>query len=189
MRRFGWQVILAVSLVLGSSILYLGHYAIFREPHDIYVFVSEHIAYIPVEVLLVTVVMHRLLTAFERRRREERGLEKVRFKGHTIISGWNENLGSIMENLISSQSNPEIVLVNSKAPEDMNQFRLKYKSGKISFVHGDFTSETILELANAPQADTIIVVTDTAQGDISGADQRAILATLAARRLSSNARI
>ena len=141
-------------------------------------------------VALVPIVTAKIATsAVTRRLMEGRGLEKIRARNHTLVCGWNEHLDSILDNLIDGQSPPEIVLVNSKAAEDMNQFLLKYKSEKVRFVYGDFTNEAVLELANARQASAIIVVTDTAQGSISDADQRAVLAALAARTVSPKARI
>jgi len=124
-----------------------------------------------------------------RQLREERGLEKVRNKEHTVICGWNEHVETILEGIIARQEHPEVVLVNSLTPEKINQVLLKYKSIKPRFVHGDFTSEAILELANVRQAATVIILSDTAQGDISGADERAILGTLAVRTMNPRARV
>jgi len=124
-----------------------------------------------------------------RRLREEKGLEKISNKGHTVICGWNEHVEMILDSIIARQEHPEIILVNSLVPEKMNQVLLKYKSIKPRFVHGDFTSEAILELANVRQAATVIILSDTAQGDISGADERAILGTLAVRTMNPRARV
>jgi voltage-gated potassium channel len=124
-----------------------------------------------------------------RQLREERGLEKVRNKEHTVICGWNEHVETILDGIIARQEHPEVILVNSLTPEKMNQVLLKYKSIKPKFVHGDFSNEAILELANVKQAATVIILSDTAQGDISGADERAILGTLAVRTMNPRARV
>jgi len=124
-----------------------------------------------------------------RRLREERGLEKLKDKEHTMVCGWNEHIETILEGIISRQERPDIVLVNSLASERMNETLLKYKYIKPKFVHGDFTSEAILELANVKQAATVMILSDTAQGDIASADERAVLGTLAVKTMNPRARV
>jgi voltage-gated potassium channel len=124
-----------------------------------------------------------------RRLREERGLEKIKDKEHTVICGWNEHIDTILEGIAARQERPEIVLVNSLASERMDEALLRYRSIKPRFVHGDFTSEAILELANVKQAATVIILTDAAQGEITGADERAVLGTLAVKTMNPRARV
>jgi len=124
-----------------------------------------------------------------RQLREERGLEKLKNKEHTVICGSNEHIETILDGIIARQEHPEIILVNSLAPEKMNQVLLKYKSIKPKFVHGDFTSEAILELANVKQAATVMILSDTAQGDMASADERAVLGTLAVKTMNPRARV
>ncbi len=124
-----------------------------------------------------------------RQLREERGLEKLKNKEHTVICGWNEHIDMILEGIIARQEHPEVILVNSLAPEKINQVLLKYKAIKPKFVHGDFTSEAILDLANIKQAATVIILSDTAQGEIASADERAVLGTLAVKTMNPRARV
>ena len=124
-----------------------------------------------------------------RQLREERGLEKVRSSEHTVICGWSEHIGTILEGIIARQEHPEVVLVNSLASEKMTQALLKYKSIKPKFVYGDFTNESILDLANVKQAATVIILTDIAQGNIASADERAVLGTLAVKTMNPRARV
>lgn len=123
------------------------------------------------------------------RLREERGLEKIRAKNHTIICGWNEHIDKILDGIAARGGQVEVVLVNSLAADKMNELLLRYKEIKPKYVHGDFTSEAILELANIRQAGVVIILTDTAQGDESGADERAILGTLAVKSLNAKAKV
>lgn len=50
-----------------SAVLYLLHYAIFRDSHHIFIYLLGDIAFVPIEVLLVTLIIHRLLSAREKR--------------------------------------------------------------------------------------------------------------------------
>ena len=52
--------------------LYLVHYAIFRDAHHIYIYMLGDLAFLPVEVLLVTLIIHRVLDMRERRSRMEK---------------------------------------------------------------------------------------------------------------------
>jgi hypothetical protein len=54
MKCFSWQAILGIFLILLSAILYLIHFAIFRDAHHIFLYLIGDIAFVPIEVLLVT---------------------------------------------------------------------------------------------------------------------------------------
>jgi hypothetical protein len=67
MKRINWQITLALGLVLLSTVLYLAHFVLFRDPHHIFIYFVGDVAFIPIEVLLVTVVIHQLLSRREKR--------------------------------------------------------------------------------------------------------------------------
>ncbi len=67
MKRFNWQILLGFSLVVLSVILYFVHYLVFRDSHHIFIYMLGDIAFIPVEVLLVTLVIHQLLSMRQKR--------------------------------------------------------------------------------------------------------------------------
>ncbi len=72
MKRFGWQILLGLSLIVLSVIFYLLHYAIFRDAHHILLYLIGDIAFVFIEVLLVTLIIHRLLSEREKRARLEK---------------------------------------------------------------------------------------------------------------------
>ena len=67
MKRLNWQVVLGLSLVALSAFFYLIHYIIFRDAHHIFIYMVGDIAFVPIEVLMVTLIIHRLLTEREKR--------------------------------------------------------------------------------------------------------------------------
>jgi hypothetical protein len=67
MKRLSWQLIWGFILVALSILLYLGHYVIFEDSHHIFIYLLGDIAFLPIEVLLVTLIVHRLLTIREKR--------------------------------------------------------------------------------------------------------------------------
>jgi hypothetical protein len=73
MAKLRWEVQLGIGLTVLSAIVYLVHYAVFNDAHHIFIYLVGDIAFVPIEVLLVTVILHQLL---ERRERAQK-LEKL----------------------------------------------------------------------------------------------------------------
>lgn len=67
MKNIKWQIILGVSLVALSAIFYIIHYAIFRDAHHIFLYLVGDIAFVFIEVLLVTIIIHEVLAIREKR--------------------------------------------------------------------------------------------------------------------------
>lgn len=72
MKFHKWQLLFAVSLIITSFLIYLFHYIVFKDLHHIMVFLVEDIAFLPIEVLLVTLIIHRLLSYLEKSSRLEK---------------------------------------------------------------------------------------------------------------------
>lgn len=72
MKHLRWQLVLGSSLIALSALLYFLHYAIFRDSHHIFIYLIGDIAFVPFEVLLVTLIIHRLLDVREKRSRFEK---------------------------------------------------------------------------------------------------------------------
>ncbi|MFA6358012.1 MAG: hypothetical protein WCY09_05035 [Candidatus Omnitrophota bacterium] len=60
-RFFNWQAILALILIFLSFIFYLIHYLIFRDLRHIFIYLIGDIAFLFLNVLIVTLVLQRLL--------------------------------------------------------------------------------------------------------------------------------
>lgn len=67
MKRTNWLIYLTAALVVLSTLVYVLHFAIFRDVHHIFIYLVGDIAFVPIEVLLVTVIIHRLLSHREKR--------------------------------------------------------------------------------------------------------------------------
>ena len=65
--RLSWQTLLVLSLLVLSAIFYITHYLLFRDPHHIFIFLVGDIAFVPIEVLLVTLIIHRVLSEREKK--------------------------------------------------------------------------------------------------------------------------
>lgn len=66
MRRLDWQVRLGLFLAGVSAVVYLVHFLIFEDFHHIAIYLVGDIAFVPMEVLLVTVVIHEMLSRREK---------------------------------------------------------------------------------------------------------------------------
>ena len=67
MKRFNCQIFLGLLLVVLSAFFYFIHYVVFRDAHHILIYMVGDIAFVPIEVLLVTLIIHQLLSAREKR--------------------------------------------------------------------------------------------------------------------------
>ncbi|PKQ36818.1 MAG: hypothetical protein CVT59_10925 [Actinobacteria bacterium HGW-Actinobacteria-1] len=63
-----WRLVLSASLLAASTALYVVHFLIFRDSYHIFIYLLGDIAFLPIQVLLVTVILNELL---ERRSRAD----------------------------------------------------------------------------------------------------------------------
>ncbi len=107
MKHLRWQILLASLLIFLSTILYLIHYAIFRDAHHIFIYLLGDIAFVPIEVLLVTVIIHQVLSAREKSARMQKlnmvigaFFSEVGTKLLIYFSDWDPKLEKIRTDLI-----------------------------------------------------------------------------------------
>lgn len=62
MKDVKWQLKWAVILISLSALVYIFHYFIFRDAHHILIYLIGDIAFVFIQVLMVTLVIHELLT-------------------------------------------------------------------------------------------------------------------------------
>ena len=67
MKRSNWQFYFGLSLIALSIVLYGLHYYIFGDGKRIFLDLLEYVAFVPIQVLLVTLIIDRLLRVRERR--------------------------------------------------------------------------------------------------------------------------
>jgi len=66
MNRVKWQILLGVLLVAVSVILYDIQINLFHAPRDTYFYLIQDLAFIPIQVLLVTLILNQLLNVREK---------------------------------------------------------------------------------------------------------------------------
>jgi len=95
MKKLKWQIILGIILIAASALLYLFHYLIFKDAHHIFLYLVGDIAFVPIEVLLVTLIIHKLLEQNEKRKI----LEKLNMVVGVFFSETGTELLKIFTNL------------------------------------------------------------------------------------------
>jgi hypothetical protein len=88
MKHISWQLVLGLVLIALSVIVYATHYLVFRDIHHIFIYLVGDIAFVFIEVLLVTLVIHQLLARREKRAK----LEKM----NMVIGAFYSEVGTIL---------------------------------------------------------------------------------------------
>ncbi len=106
-----WTISLAIILVALSAALYILHFAVFQDAHHIWIYLVGDLAFLPVEVLLVTLILHRLLEARDRKMKIEKlnmvigtFFSTVGTQLLTYFSDHDPNMPELKKNLIISDS-------------------------------------------------------------------------------------
>lgn len=89
-----WKIFIGILLVSLSVLFYVLHYVIFQDAHHIFVFMLHDIAFVPLEVLFVTLIIERLL-----HHREKRSLLN---KLNMLIGAFYSEVGTDLIKQISS---------------------------------------------------------------------------------------
>ncbi len=66
MRRYSTFILIALAFMAASALLYYVHYLIFRDIHHIFIYMVGDLAFVPLEVFLVVIVIERILARREK---------------------------------------------------------------------------------------------------------------------------
>lgn len=67
MKKYRWQILFGISLVLVSAALYGLHFLIFRDSHHIFIYMQGDLAFVPIQVLMVTLIIEAILSRREKK--------------------------------------------------------------------------------------------------------------------------
>jgi hypothetical protein len=65
-KRFNWKLVAGIAMLILSVAFYYLHYLIFHDAHHIFIYLVGDIAFVFVEVLLVTIIIHQVLHEWEK---------------------------------------------------------------------------------------------------------------------------
>ncbi len=95
-----WQIVVALALLLSTVAVYALQIILFDTPRDTFFYLLQDLAFLPVQVLLVTLVLNRLLAARER--------QAMLGKMNMVIGAFFAEAGSdLLRLLLDFDSRPE----------------------------------------------------------------------------------
>jgi len=86
MKRYRWVIVSAAILIGVSTALFVVNYLIFRDERSIFFYLIFDIAYLPIEILVVAIIVERMLARHERR--------KILHKLNMVIGTFFSELGT-----------------------------------------------------------------------------------------------
>lgn len=101
MKRHGFLIAAALILIALSAAIYLIHYAIFRDANHIFKFMVHHLAFLPLDVLVVALIIDRILS----RREKQSMLNKM----NMVAGVFFDEMGTrLMERLMTAFDRSEV---------------------------------------------------------------------------------
>ena len=157
MKRFlNWQVLLGASLIALSALLYFIHFAIFNDSHHIFLYLLGDVAFIPIEVLLVTLIIHRLLSI-----REKRAMLK---KMNMVIGAFFSEIGTPLLKSFSAfdpQSDgvrKELIMAKDWAALDFLEAQKRFRNYDCRIEYKNDELESLKEFAVAKRRFLLILL-------------------------------
>ncbi|HTY13885.1 MAG TPA: hypothetical protein VMD02_06835 [Candidatus Omnitrophota bacterium] len=124
-RFFGWQAWAGILLVLLSAILYYADFMIFHKVSETLYYLLGSLAFMPLEVLLVTIILHQLLVSREKSAR----LEKL----NMVIGAFFSEMGTPLLTLFSDydpcleEIKKELVVQHNWTDREFSSIRRRLK--------------------------------------------------------------
>ncbi|MBN1276531.1 MAG: hypothetical protein JXA35_03495 [Deltaproteobacteria bacterium] len=107
MKILNRKILLGLLLITLSGLFYLIHYVIFKDAHHIFIYMIGDIAFVFVEVLMVTLIIHEMMNEREKRNRMEKlnmvigaFFSECGTRLLTYFSNFDPKLDKIRDNLV-----------------------------------------------------------------------------------------
>jgi len=102
-KRHSFIITLAAIFIILSAFVYGLHYLIFRDVHHIFIYMVGDLAFLPLEVFLVVVLLERILT----RREKQAKLQKL----NMVVGAFFSEVGNhLLQSLLEHFSNREEII-------------------------------------------------------------------------------
>jgi voltage-gated potassium channel len=123
--------------------------------------------------------------------REGMGLKKIELEKHIVICGYNGNLESVIEGIItfSGKVIPDIILINSLPESEIAGIIEHFPGAPIHYVFGDYTIEATLQRASISKVSSAIILADPGADGNDKPDDRTLIATLAIKSMSKETEV
>ncbi len=141
MKRYRLFILVAIAFIAVSAFLYFIHYLIFHDTHHIFIYMLGDLAFLPLEVFLVVIVIERILT-----RREKQSIMQ---KLNMVIGAFFSEVGSgLLRDILRGFENS--AEIGRKLAVDQNWAHTDFKNA-MNFASGikkrpDLSAEELEEL-------------------------------------------
>ena len=125
MKHFRWQLIFGISLLALSASIYFVQIEIYRRPQDTSFYFFQDLAFVPISVLMVTLIIDQVL-----RIREKRSLLK---KMNMVIGAFFSEVGTDLLNQFSSFAlhydmiRVNLIITNKWSEQDFSKIKKQLK--------------------------------------------------------------
>ena len=109
---------IAILLIVTSAILYAIHYAVFRDMHGIGYYLGLDLALMPLEVLLVTIIIDRMLSARE--------VIERRYKLNMVIGVFFSEVGQgLLRRMADMAADQDAIAQNAAVAPEWNEVQIR----------------------------------------------------------------
>ena len=122
-----WKIFAGIGMLLISAALYFVHYLIFRDAHHIFIYLLGDIAFVFIEVLLVSLILHHLLNEGDKKSH----LKKLNMVIETFFSEFGKHLLVYLSNFDKNLSQIHDLIIDKGNCE--LDFKSAFKALKIDF--------------------------------------------------------
>jgi hypothetical protein len=115
-KKFNWKVIAAIAMVILSAVVYFIHFLIFRDAHHIFIYLIGDVAFVFIEVLMVTIIIHHLLNEWEKKSH----LKKLNMVIEVFFSEFGKHLLVYLSNFDRNLNKIHDLIIDKKGTCEMN---------------------------------------------------------------------
>lgn len=135
-RILNWRLMLGVLLLLLSVAFYVLHYLIFHDSHHIFLYLVGDVAFVFIEVLMVTLIIHHLLNEWEKKSR----MKKLNMVIETFFSEFGKPLLVYL-----SSADATLKTVRNAVVMDCDELEPDFKTARsaVETYNGDIDLERI----------------------------------------------
>ena len=126
MKHLKWQILFGISLVSLSALVYLVQIEIFKTPRDTFFYIFQDLAFVPISVLMVTLIIDQVL-----RIREKRALLK---KMNMVIGAFFSEVGTDLLKLFAhfdlhyETLSRNLIISDKWSEQDFSQIKKQLKN-------------------------------------------------------------
>ncbi|MBU1862806.1 MAG: hypothetical protein KKH94_03975 [Candidatus Omnitrophica bacterium] len=111
-----WKIIAGIAMVVMSIAVYLIHYLIFMDAHHIFIYLVGDIAFVFIEVLMVSLIIHHVLNEWEKKSH----LKKLNMVIEVFFSDFGKHLLVYLSNFDNNLHTIHDLLIDKDGRGDIN---------------------------------------------------------------------